>query len=61
MTDLPRIGRPAARALAALGVTSLEEVARIGEKKLRALHGIGPKAIAILREALAAAGRELPE
>ncbi len=61
MTDLPKIGKPATRALAAIGVTTLEQVAGLGERKLGDLHGVGPKAITILREALAAAGRKLPE
>ncbi|GAB2600423.1 helix-hairpin-helix domain-containing protein [Pseudactinotalea suaedae] len=53
--DLPRsIGRPATRALAEAGITSLDELARLSEAELASLHGIGPKAVAILRDALAA-------
>jgi len=53
--DLPRaIGRPATRALAAAGITSLDELARLSETELASLHGVGPKAVAILRDALAA-------
>jgi len=59
MTALPKIGGPATNALAALGITTLEEVARLSEKELLAQHGIGAKAVRILREALAAQGREL--
>jgi hypothetical protein len=54
MTDLPRIGKPAARALAAVGITTLEGVARLSERELCDLHGVGPKAVDLLREALAA-------
>lgn len=59
MTDLPKIGKPAARALAAIGVTTLEAAAALGESKLLSLHGIGPKAVAILRQALAERGEAL--
>jgi len=46
------IGKPALRALAAAGIKSLDDVARANEKDLLALHGVGPKAIRILRAAL---------
>ncbi|QQQ73557.1 hypothetical protein IOD16_19910 [Saccharothrix sp. 6-C] len=51
--DLPKgIGRPAARALAALGVTTLAQVARLSDAELLAVHGVGPKAVRVLREEL---------
>ena len=53
---LPAIGRPAAAALGLAGITSLEKVAEHTEDELLALHGVGPKAVRILREALAAGG-----
>ena len=59
MTALPRFGRPAKSALEVIGITTLEGAARLGEKQLLAQHGIGPKAVAILRAALAAQGKEL--
>ncbi|MDF9876654.1 hypothetical protein [Cellulosimicrobium cellulans] len=53
--DLPAaIGRPATRALAAAGIVTLSDVARLGDAELLALHGVGPRAVRILREALAA-------
>lgn len=55
-TALPRIGRPATRALEQIGVTTLEQVARRSEAELLALHGVGPRAVGILREALTDAG-----
>jgi hypothetical protein len=56
-TDLPaRIGAPARRALDAAGYTHLEQLAGITEAELAKLHGMGPKALGRLREALAAAG-----
>lgn len=55
--DLPNeIGRTAARELALNGITSLEQVATHSQKELLALHGVGPKAVRILGEALAAKG-----
>ena len=46
------IGKPALRALAAAGIKSLEDVARANEDDLLALHGVGPRAIRILKAAL---------
>jgi len=54
--ELPRIGAPATRALAAAGVTRLSEVAGWSEAELLALHGVGPRAVRILGEALAERG-----
>lgn len=48
---LPYIGRPAASALAAIGVTKTTQLSDFTEKELLAIHGIGPKAIRLLREA----------
>lgn len=55
-TPLPRIGAPATRALRAVGITTLEQVAGMAEAELVALHGVGPMAIDRLREALAGRG-----
>ncbi|WP_072314319.1 helix-hairpin-helix domain-containing protein [Agrococcus sp. Marseille-P2731] len=55
--DLPKIGRPAASALLAIGVTTLDQVAGMREAELLAVHGVGPKAVRILREALDERGR----
>lgn len=56
--DFPRaIGRPATRALAAAGYTRLDQLAGVTERDLLRLHGMGPKALGILREALHARGQ----
>lgn len=55
-TPLPRIGSPATNALAGEGVVTLEQVATWTERDLLALHGVGPKAIRILREAMSERG-----
>lgn len=55
--DLPdAIGKTAARELAHHGITSLERVSEHTRRELLAFHGVGPKAIAILGDALAARG-----
>ena len=55
--DLPAsLGGPATRALAGAGITSLADVAARSEQELLALHGVGPRAIRILSEELAARG-----
>lgn len=51
------IAQPALRALAAAGYTTLEQLTEVTEKDLFALHGMGTKAIRILRDALAASGK----
>jgi hypothetical protein len=50
--DLPAIGRPATRALAGAGITTLDQVATRTQAELLALHGVGPKTIRVLAEAL---------
>ncbi len=55
-TPLPRIGAPATRALRAEGLVTLEALADVTEAHLAGLHGVGPIAVARLREALADAG-----
>jgi hypothetical protein len=52
----PGIGKPALRALVAAGYTRLEQFTTVTEKELLKLHGVGPKAIRILRAALEAQG-----
>lgn len=58
--QLPAIGRPATSALAAVGITRSSQLTDYSEQDLLALHGVGPKAIRLLREA-GVALRETPE
>jgi len=52
-SDLPPgIGRPAHRALAATGITQLKQLTKISETEVLKLHGVGPKAVRILKEAM---------
>lgn len=55
-SDLPKLSKPAQRALAVAGLLRLEQIAAVSEADLLKLHGVGPHSIAPLREALAAKG-----
>ncbi len=52
--DLPKgVGAPARRALLHAGITRLEQLTAWPEADVLHLHGMGPKALACLRQALA--------
>ena len=53
------LGAPAMRAFSAAGFTTLRSVSGASEAKLLLLHGVGPKAVAVLKAALARAGLAL--
>jgi hypothetical protein len=55
----PKIGRPATRALTNAGYRGPADLDGVSERELKALHGMGPKALGILKEALAADGKSL--
>lgn len=56
--DLPHaIGKTAARELSLNGITTLAQVSARTKQELLLIHGVGPKAIRILDEALAKTGR----
>lgn len=50
-SDLPKIGRPAEVALAQIGVRNMADLAGRSAEELLALHGFGPKALSILKDA----------
>lgn len=52
----PKLSQPAQRALAAAGIKRLEQLTKFSEAEIKQLHGIGPNALAKLRQALAARG-----
>jgi uncharacterized protein YdhG (YjbR/CyaY superfamily) len=59
-TAFPRgMGAPATRALTAAGYTDLRQLAGVPVADLRRLHGMGPKALARLQEALDQEGLSL--
>lgn len=53
----PGLSQPALRALAGAGIVKLSDLTKITEAQLAALHGMGPKGVRVLREALAAEGQ----
>jgi DNA-directed RNA polymerase alpha subunit len=55
-TDLPKLSAPAHRALATIGVSRLEQLTKFTESEIKKLHGMGPKGVRELREALEQAG-----
>jgi len=57
---LPRnIGAPATRALTAAGYTELRQLANVPATDLKKLHGVGPKTLRLLQEALEQQGLSL--
>ncbi|WP_439661736.1 helix-hairpin-helix domain-containing protein [Lentzea sp. HUAS TT2] len=56
--EFPRtIGKVAARELASHGYTTFDSLTKVSAKTLLEIHGVGPKAVRILGEELAAQGR----
>jgi hypothetical protein len=56
-SDLPnKLSQPAQRALANASIQQLEQLTKLSEAEVKALHGIGPNALQQLRQALAAKG-----
>jgi hypothetical protein len=53
----PGLAQPALRALASAGFTSLDQFTRVRAENLLKLHGMGPKAVGIIREALRRRGQ----
>ncbi len=51
-TPMPKTSNPAQEAMALAGLKTLEDLTHITEKDLLELHGVGPKAVRILREAM---------
>ncbi|WKZ43521.1 MAG: DUF1801 domain-containing protein [Anaerolineales bacterium] len=60
-SDLPNIGAPATRALEHQGYTTLKQLTKLSEAQLLQMHGVGPKAIRILKETFKAKGLSFKE
>lgn len=55
--DIPKgLSKPALRALAGAGYVSLEQFTKVRATEVAALHGMGPKGIALIRLALSEKG-----
>ena len=50
--DLPKLGAPAMRALAAAGIESLDDLRDFDPEELAQLHGVGPSALKAIAAAL---------
>ena len=59
MTDIPKVAKPAARALSQAGFSNLEQLTNISEKELLELHGMGPNAVERIKAALSDHGLAL--
>ncbi len=57
--DLPKLSAPAWRALTRAGYVRLDQLAGASATELAKLHGMGPKAISAIREALEERGLSL--
>jgi hypothetical protein len=56
-TGIPAgIGQPARRALIAEGYTNLEQLTQVTAAEFGRLHGVGPKAVRLMHEALSERG-----
>jgi predicted flap endonuclease-1-like 5' DNA nuclease len=61
-SDLPSgLSKPALQALHAAGYTRLDQLATVTEADVLALHGMGPKGIKVIREALDARGKSFAD
>lgn len=56
-SDLPiGLAKPAQRALATVGYLRLEQFTKLSEAEVLQLHGMGPKVLDLIRQALIAKG-----
>jgi len=60
-SDLPKISKPANRELHNAGFYRLEQFTKVTESDLLKIHGVGPKAIRILKDALKEKGLTFAE
>ncbi|RBO99991.1 DNA-binding protein [Rossellomorea aquimaris] len=58
-SELPKIGKPAIRGLHQAGLYRLEQFTDVSESDILKIHGVGPKAVRILNEALKEKGLSL--
>jgi predicted flap endonuclease-1-like 5' DNA nuclease len=58
---MPKVGAPASRALAQAGYTQLGQLAAASRAGLDELHGVGPKALRIIQDALDEHGLSLAD
>jgi DNA-directed RNA polymerase alpha subunit len=59
--NLPKLSQPARQALATVGVTQLEHLTSHTEREIKNLHGMGPKGMKELHQALQEKGLSFKE
>jgi DNA-directed RNA polymerase alpha subunit len=57
----PKIGAPALRALQGNGIKTLKDLTKYSEEEISDLHGMGPKALSMLKVALSEKGLSFEE
>ena len=57
----PGLAQPAIRALHGAGITNLDQLTKVTEDDLLKLHGMGPNAMGLLRDALKERGKSFAE
>jgi len=57
----PGLSKPALRALTAAGYLQLEQFTKLTEPEVLKLHGMGPKAMELIRRTLAERGQSFAE
>ncbi len=55
-SEFPKIGAPALRALSGAGIKTLKQLAKHTEAEIADLHGVGPKAIGLLKKKMKSEG-----
>lgn len=60
-TPFAKFSKPAQRALSNAGIEKLEDLSRLTEKELKALHGMGPATVRPLTELMEATGLKFKE
>jgi len=58
-SGFPKLAKPALRALANAGYTGLSQLSGASEAELMKLHGMGPNAMTVIKQALAEQGMSL--
>ena len=57
-SDIPRISAPALRALNNNGIFTLHELSKRTKNEIAKFHGMGPKALLVLEDAMSKSGRK---
>lgn len=56
-----KLAKPAQRALANAGITSLQQLSKYSEQEIALMHGIGPNALRVIKQELKKHGLSFTE